>query len=209
MESSTLMRWVRQLYDWVLGWAQSPYGAAALFGLAVAESMVFPVPPDVLLIALALGTRRKALYFGLVCSAGSLCGGIGGYALGHYAFIAGDGFTPLAYFFFDAVPGFSQALYLDLGERFDEWGFAIIFTAGFTPVPYKLFTISAGAFDINFALFALASFLSRTARFMIVAGLIWRFGQPVQRFIDKHFNPLAILFAILLVGGFALFKWLY
>ncbi len=202
------MHWIRQLYNWVLSWAQTPYGALALFVLAVCESIFFPVPPDVLLIALALGRQKKALYFGLICSVGSLCGGAVGYMLGHYAWIAADGFTPLAQFFFHNVPGFNEAVYTDLGQRFEEWGFAIIFTAGFTPVPYKLFTISAGAFGISFPLFLLASATSRTARFMLVSGLIWRFGEPVQAFIDRYFNWLAVAFTVLLIGGFAVLKFL-
>ncbi|MCY3628982.1 MAG: DedA family protein [Rhodothermaceae bacterium] len=202
------MHWIRRLYDWVLSWAETPYGAAALFVLAVTESIFFPVPPDVLLIALALGQRKRALYFGLICSVGSLCGGAIGYMLGHYVWLTPDGFTPLAQFFFHNVPGFSESVYADLGRRFDEWGFVIIFTAGFTPVPYKLFTISAGAFGTSFPLFLLASVVSRTARFMLVSGLIWRFGEPVRIFIDRYFNWLAIAFTVLLVGGFALLKFL-
>ena len=197
------MRWIRQLYDWVLGWAETPFGTSALFLLAVAESVFFPVPPDVLLIALALGHRRKALYFGLICSIGSLCGGIIGYLLGYYVWLTPDGFTAFAQFFFNHVPGFSESVYADLGQKFEDWGFIIIFTAGFTPVPYKLFTVSAGAFATSFPLFLLASAISRTARFMLVSGLLWRFGPPVQVFIDRYFNRLAILFAVLLAGGFA------
>jgi len=200
--------WIRRLYDWVLYWAQTPYGAIVLFAIAVVESIFFPVPPDVLLIALGLGKRKRALYYGLVCSIGSLCGGMIGYSLGNYAWLTSDGFTPLAHFFFHHVPGFSESVYFDLGQRFEEWGFVIIFTAGFTPVPYKLFTVSAGAFGTSFPLFLLASATSRTARFMIVSGLIWRFGEPVRIFIDRYFNWLAIIFAVLLAGGFAALKFL-
>ena len=200
------MRWIRQLYDWVLSWAETPYGTLVLFVLAVTESIFFPVPPDVLLIALALGRRKKALYFGLICSIGSLCGGVIGYTLGHYAWLTSDGFTSLAQFFFHNVPGFNESVYVDLGQRFEEWGFVIIFSAGFTPIPYKLFTVSAGAFGVSFPLFLLASATSRTARFMLVSGLIWKFGAPVQVFIDRYFNWLAILFVILLAGGFAVLK---
>ncbi len=202
------MSWIRWLYDWVLSWAETPYGTLVLFVLAVTESIFFPVPPDVLLIALALGRRNRALYFGLICSLGSLCGGVIGYMLGHYAWLTADGFTPLAQFFFHNVPGFSEAIYSDIGRRFEEWGFIIIFTAGFTPIPYKLFTISAGAFGTSFPLFLLASVTSRTARFILVSGLIWRFGPSVRTFIERYFNWLAILFAVLLAGGFAVLKFL-
>lgn len=203
------MRWLRALYEWVLAWAETPYGPAALFLLAVAESVIFPVPPDVLLIALALGSREKSIRFGVICSAGSILGGIAGYGLGHLAWLAPGGFTPLAEFFFDTVPGFNQELYFQIGERFAEWGFVIVFTAGFTPVPYKLFTVSAGAFDIPFLLFLLASAVSRSARFLLVAGLIYRFGEPIRRFLDRYFNALAVLFAALLIAGFLVVRfWL-
>ena len=202
------MNWLRRLYDWVLSWADSPYGMLALFVLAFAESVFFPIPPDVLLIAMALGRRSKALWFGLVCSAGSLLGGMTGYALGHFAWLTDGGFTSLAHLFFDVVPGFSESVYYELGQRFESWGFVIIFTAGFTPVPYKLFTVSAGAFAISFPLFVLASAVSRTARFLLVTGLIWKFGPSVKRFIDQYFNVLAVVFAIALAAGFAVLKLL-
>ncbi|MCY4170015.1 MAG: DedA family protein [Bacteroidetes bacterium] len=202
------MLWIRRLYEWVLNWAETPYGTIALFVIAVIESIFFPVPPDILLIALGLGKRKRALYYGLICSIGSLCGGMIGYMLGNYAWLTPDGFTPLAQFFFHHVPGFSEPVYFDLGQRFEEWGFVIIFTAGFTPIPYKLFTVSAGAFATSLPLFLLASATSRTARFMIVSGLIWRFGEPVRTFIDRYFNWLAIIFAVLLAVGFATLKFL-
>lgn len=201
------MTWLRRLYDWVLHWAETPYGTAALGALAFAESMFFPVPPDVLLIALALGRRSRAWTFALVCSAASILGGVGGYALGHFLWLSGDGFTPVAHFFFGHVPGFDVALYEQLGRQFEEWGFVIIFTAGFTPIPYKLFTISAGAFDLSFPLFVLASAVSRSARFFLVAGLIWKFGAPIRAFIDRYFNLLAFAFTALLAGGFLVIRY--
>ena len=202
------MHWLRRLYDWILSWAESPYGAAALFVLAFVESVFFPVPPDALLIALVLGSRRRAFFFAAICALGSLLGGAAGYALGHYAWLTGDGFTSLAHFFFETIPGFHQTQYYEVGQRFEEWGFEIIFAAGFTPIPYKVFTISAGAFDVHFALFLFASLISRSARFFIVAALIWWFGAPVKAFIDRYFNLLAILFTILLVGGFIVVRML-
>lgn len=201
------MIWVRRLYDWVLRWAETPYGGAALAVLAFAESMFFPVPPDVLLIALALGRRSRAFSFALICSVASILGGMAGYTLGHFLWFADGTFTGLAQFFFAHIPGFDQALYYELGRRFEEWGFVIIFTAGFTPIPYKLFTISAGAFDISFPLFLVASAISRSARFFLVAGLIWKFGEPITAFIDRYFNLLALAFTVLLVGGFLLLKY--
>ena len=91
---------------------------------------------------------------------------------------------------------------------YDKWNFWIIFTAGFTPIPFKVFTISAGAFDINFLMFLFAGLVSRSARFFLVGWLIWKFGEPIRGFIDKYFNWFAIGFTILLVGGFYIIKYL-
>jgi membrane protein DedA with SNARE-associated domain len=90
---------------------------------------------------------------------------------------------------------------------FEEWNFWVVFTAGFTPIPYKVFTIAGGAFAINFPMFLIASFISRGARFFLVAALIWRFGSPITAFIDRYFNRLAILFTLLLIGGFIALRY--
>ncbi|RMI15401.1 MAG: DedA family protein [Calditrichaeota bacterium] len=203
------MKWIRQLYDWVLHWAETPYGPAALFLLAFAEASFFPIPPDPLLIALVLGARQKAFRFALNCSAASVLGALLGYAIGHFAWWTPSGeFTGLAHFFFDNVPGFSQERFYLVQQLYDEWNFWIVFTAGFTPLPYKVFTISGGAFAINLPLFLLASVVSRSARFFLVAGLIWKFGPGIQAFIDRYFNWLAIGFTVLLIGGFVVVKYL-
>ncbi len=203
------MAWIRRLYDWVLSWADSPYGMQALFVLALVESVFFPVPPDALLIALVLGSRSRAFYLALACAVGSLIGGAAGYGLGYFLWLGTGGeFTSLATFFFGTIPGFSQELYHELGHRFETWGFEIIFVAGFTPIPYKVFTVSAGAFDVDFLRFMFASVVARSARFFAVAALIWWFGEPIRQFIDRYFNLLAIAFTILLVGGFVVVKLL-
>ncbi len=176
---------IRKLYDWVLHWAETPYGTAALFILAFAESSFFPIPPDVLLIALALGARKKALYFALICSLASIAGGFFGYGIGHYLWWEGSTYSGIAHFFFNNIPGFSEQLFTSVQHQYDQHGFLIIFTAGFTPIPFKIFTITAGAFDINLFNFLIASTLSRTVRFFLVAGLIWKYGDSIKSFIDK------------------------
>ena len=202
------MNSIRKLYDWVLKWAETPYGPLALFILAFAESSFFPIPPDILLIALALGARKKSLYFALICSLASISGGLFGYGIGHFLWWEGSGYTGIAYFFFNNIPGFSEQLFTILKSQYDQYGFMIIFTAGFTPIPYKIFTISAGAFDINLLNFLIASTISRSARFFLVSGLIWKFGEPIRSFIDKYFNLLTILFTVLFIGGFILIKYI-
>lgn len=194
------MRWVRSLYDWVLSWAETPYGAAALFVLAFLEASLFPIPPDVLLIALCIGHRGKALWFAAVCTAGSVLGGILGYAIG-WGFWEAVG--PL---FLNYVPGFSPEIFEKVRHLYMTWDFWIVFVAAFTPIPYKVITIAAGVFTINFPMFMVASLVGRSARFLLVASLLYFFGEPIRTFIDRWFNLLVIVFTVLLIGGFALLK---
>lgn len=194
---------VKRLYDWVLSWGNSKWGALALFVLAFAESSFFPIPPDVLLIALCLGAVKRSFRFALICLVGSILGAVGGYAIGYYLWqnTAGE-YTALANWFFAHV--FTEESFLQVKGLYDEYDFWIVFTAGFTPLPYKLFTISGGLFKIDLVMFFVASIVSRGLRFFLIAGLIWKFGAPIKTFIDKYFNLLAILFTVLLIGGFFL-----
>jgi membrane protein YqaA with SNARE-associated domain len=185
----------------MLHWAETPYGALALFGLALAESSFFPIPPDPLLIALCLGAPAMSMRFAANATLASVVGGIIGYGIGAGAW------TLLQDWFFAYVPGVSAESFSSVQELYDRFGFWAIFFAGLTPIPYKVFTLSAGVFSINFGIFVIASILSRGLRFFIVAGLIYRFGQPITRFIDRYFNLLAVAFAVLLVGGFLLIEF--
>lgn len=189
---------LRRMYDWVLHWAQTPYGAWALFWLAFCESSFFPIPPDVLLIALAVAVPKKSLRYAAVCSVGSVLGGCLGYLIGWHFMSAVGGWI---LDFYALTPKWE--IIEDLYQQYDAWAIAI---AGFTPIPYKVFTISAGAFHIHFGIFILASALSRSARFFLVGGLIYIFGARIQGFIEKYFDLLAIAFVVLLVAGFLLVK---
>lgn len=198
---------LRKLYDWVLSWAEKPSAQIALFILAFAESSFFPVPPDVLLIPLVLGYRKKWFKLALTVTIASATGGMFGYLIGFKLWWLGSGeYTPVAKFFFNHI--FPESLFLKMQAAYEKWNFWIVFTAGFTPIPYKVFTVSAGAFKVNFVTFLLASIISRGGRFFLVAGLIYRFGEPIKRFIDKYFNWLALLVTVLLIGGFLVIKGL-
>jgi len=197
---------MRRLYDWVLSWSDKPSAQVALFLLAFAESSFFPVPPDVLLIALVLGYRKRWFRLALITSIASVLGGSFGYFIGHFLWWDGGQYTGLAQFFFNNIPGFSESVFLKMKAKYDLYGFWIVFTAGFTPIPYKIFTISSGAFNLNFTTFLIASAISRGARFFLVSFLIFWFGAPIKRLIDKYFNWLALLFAVLLIAGFLLIK---
>ena len=197
------MNIVKRLYDWMLSWGDSRWGALALFLFAFAESSFFPIPPDVLLIALCLGAVARSFRFATICTAGSILGAVVGYAIGYFVWqnAAGE-YTALAHFFFNHV--FSVEAFEKVGALYDQYNFWIVFTAGFTPLPYKIFTITGGLFHINFVMFIVASIISRGLRFFLIGGLIWKFGAPIKTFIDKYFNLLAIAFTVLLVGSFFL-----
>lgn len=191
---------VRGLYDWVLAWAKTPYSTWALFILAFCESSFFPIPPDILLIAMAVAVPKRALRYALVCSAGSVLGGMFGYLIG-WQFMGLVGEPIIA--FYGLGPKVDQIR--ELFITYDAWAVAI---AGFTPIPYKVFTISAGLFGISFPVFAVASALSRSARFFLLGGLIYRFGGGISDFIDRWFNLLATAAMVLLIAGFAAVKLL-
>ncbi len=189
---------IRRMYDWCMAWMATPYGIWILFLIAVVESSVFPIPPDVFLIALCVAVPLKSFRYALVCTVGSVIGGMIGYGLGYW-FMDGVGQVIIELYHLADKYDLVRELY----QKYDVWA---VGTAGFTPIPYKLFTISAGLFQLNFPSFVLVSILSRAARFFLVAALIWKFGAPIRLFIEKYFNILSIVFMILLVGGFFAFK---
>jgi membrane protein YqaA with SNARE-associated domain len=189
---------LKRLYKWVLSWAHTPYGSIALFLLAFTESSFFPIPPDVLLIALAISIPLRSFRYAIVCSIGSLLGGMFGYFIG-YMLMETIGFRIIEFYHFKDNYEYIQHLY----REYDAWAVGI---AGFTPIPYKVFTITAGAFKIDFWVFSLVSAISRTARFFIVAGIIYHYGEEIKWFIDKYLNLLTIIFVIILVAGFVVLK---
>ena len=185
----------------MLSWGDSKWGALALFLFAFAESSFFPIPPDVLLIALCLGAVSRSFRFAAICLAGSIIGAVVGYGIGYFLWqdTAGN-YTALAEWFYAHV--FSKEAFLRVKSLYDEYNFWVVFTAGFTPLPYKVFTISGGLFHIDIVMFLIASVISRGLRFFLIAALIWKFGAPIKSFIDKYFNWLAIAFTVLLIGSF-------
>ena len=202
------MQIFKKLYDWVLDLSNKKNSSYSITFLSLSESIFFPIPPDVLLIPLCLGNRNKALYFAFLCSISSVLGGIIGYFVGKSLWwsIPGIEYSAVANIFFNYVPGLTDENFNHIKSLYDTWDFWIVFTAGFTPIPFKLITISSGTFNINFAMFVIASITSRSARFFLLAILIRIFGGRIRFFIEKYFNLLAILFTVLLIGGFAIIK---
>jgi len=196
----TLLRPVRRLYDWVLSWAETPYGPLALFVLSFCEASFFPIPPDPLLIALCLGMRSRSAWFAALCTGASVLGGMLGYWIGYTAFEAVG--RPILEIYSSAEVFEAQA------QNFRDFGGVAVFGAALTPVPYKVLTITAGVTQLNLVEFTLASIAGRGLRFFAVAGLLWWLGEPIARFIERWFEVLTIVFGVLLIGGFVVVKFL-
>jgi membrane protein YqaA with SNARE-associated domain len=213
---------VRRLYDWMLHWADSKYGLPALVVLSFAESSFFPIPPDILLIALVLGATSRWYKYAFWCTLASVAGGFAGYGIGvfawgtmgrwivenvvHMTLVEVDGRLDIA------LPGYLiSSMGSALGgeylfQVYDHWNAWIVFIFGLTPLPYKLTTITAGVARVNLPVFLIVSLAARACRFFIVAWLLYKWGEPAKRFIDRYFNLLCIAFVVLLVGGFAILK---
>jgi len=201
LKVNLLFNWVRRLYDWVLHWADSPYGVPALIILAFTEASFFPVPPDLLLIALAVGVPRKAFKFALYCTLASVAGALLGYVIGiKFYEIVGKGIIEFY--------GISEQ-FNDVKQMYNENAFSAIAIAGFTPIPFKVFTIAAGVFNVNISELFFASLFSRGARFFLVAGLIYRFGPTIKVYIDRYFNKLALLLVVLMAIGFGAVRYIF
>jgi membrane protein YqaA with SNARE-associated domain len=173
--------------------------------MSFAESSFFPVPPDVLLAPLALGAPKKWIRFAAVCSIASILGGVLGYCIGMFLWSA---IGPWAYAHLGGI-GLTAANFDKFHSWYDKYDFWIVFTCGFTPLPYKVCTISAGVARINFFGFLVASAASRSARFFLVAGLIGWKGEKIRPVIEKYFNWFALAFVALLIGGVLVIKWLH
>ena len=187
------------MYDWVLHWAATPYALPALFLISFVESSFFPIPPDILLIAMTVAVPALWIRFSLFCSVASVLGGMFGYLIGYqFMDLIGNGIVELYHL---------QDKFEKIGGLYDEHQGWAVAAAGFTPLPYKVFTLAAGAFKIDFPTFVLASAISRSARFFLVGFIIYKFGPPIKLWIEKYFNLFSIVFFILLVLGFYLLKF--
>ena len=188
------------LYDWTMGVARHRHALWGLAAVAFIESSLFPIPPDVLLIPMVLARPQRAFLLASVCTLASVAGGYLGYAIGYFAF---ESFGKEVLEFYGAMDRYEA-----LKSSFAEWGAWIIVLKGMTPIPYKLITIASGALKFDLATFTLASLVSRSLRFFLVAALLWRFGEPIRLFIEKRLMLLTSLFAAALVGGFIVLRYL-
>ena len=192
---------IKKLYNWTISHASHPFAIGFLAVIAFLESSIFPIPPDVLLIALVLASRDKAWIMASVCTVFSVSGGLFGYIIGFFLFTSiGD---PILEFY-----GY-QDHFSRFKSVYNDWGAWIVFAGGFTPIPYKVITIASGAVHFNLITFLVASIVSRGMRFFLVSALLWYFGPPVRKIIEKNLNFFAILFFAILLLGFIVIRYVF
>lgn len=191
-----IVDWFKSMVAWVTHFAYTPYGVWALATLSFAESSFFPIPPDVLLMALAVAEPELSLWFATVTTVASVLGGMFGYFIGY------KGGRPLMRRWFSKEKVATVESYY---QRYDVWA---VGAAGLTPLPYKLFTITAGVFALSFPRFMLASVVSRGLRFYAEGFFFWFFGPSIQNWVHDYFGIITVVFLVVLVGGFWLVKHL-
>lgn len=193
-------RFIRFLYDWVLSWAHSRFGTVALALLSFSESSFFPIPPDVLQLALSVERPKRSFYYAAVSSVASVCGAALGWYIGYALWeVVGPVFVPAI---------ISQANMDKVANFFSEWGFSALFVAAFTPIPFKAFTITSGIGGASLPMVLFASLIGRSARFFLMGSLVFALGPRVGRWIDKYFGWLTIALLVLLIVGFYCIKYL-
>ena len=194
------MKFLRNIYNWTLQKAQHKNAKWYLSLISFAESSVFPIPPDIILIPMALASKVNALFYAFLCTLFSVLGGILGYTIG--------------YFFFNSIGLYIVEFYhLEnsfsvFEDYYKEFGILIVLGAGITPFPYKFITIASGVFGLNIFLFIIISIVGRGSRFYLIALLLYFFGEKIKLIIDKYFNILTIVFFILLVGSVFIIRFL-
>jgi len=186
-----------RLYDWVLGWAKHPRASRYLAALSFAESSFFPIPPDVMLAPMALGRRDRAWWFAFITTVWSVLGGALGYLIGMFLF---DVLAQPLISFYDASEAFATAQ-----DKFKAHGVWIVFIAGFTPIPYKIFTISAGLASMAFLPFVVASLIGRGARFFLVSALIYFGGERFESGLRRYVDLIGWLVIALIVVGLGVY----
>ena len=194
--------WLRRLYVWVLSWADSPYGTAGLAGISFAESSFFPIPPDVLQIALSVSRPQRAFLFAAVSTVASVAGGALGWAIGWSLWQA------TSQFFFDWIPGFTAEHFAYVEEQYQANAGIAIFAAAFTPIPFKVFTIAAGACSVPLPTLLIASAAGRGLRFFLVAGVMRVFGEQAKRILNRNLELVTLVLGAAIVAGFVTIRYI-
>jgi membrane protein YqaA with SNARE-associated domain len=186
--------WLKKFHIWSLQWANTKWGTWSLFICAFADASFLPLPTPMFFLALALLNITKTYKYALFATLGTLSGAIAGYAIGHFAWINMHGeFTGLAQFLFNNFPGFSEDIYNKIQILYSKWDFWILFIASVLPLPYKIFSISSGVFDISIFIFCTATLISQGIKFFLLALLIIKSGPEVKKLLEYNLKPIAIV----------------
>jgi membrane protein YqaA with SNARE-associated domain len=186
--------WLKKFHVWSLQWADTKWGTWSLFICAFADACILPLPTPMFFLALALLNITKTYKYALFATLGTLSGAVAGYSIGHFAWINIHGeFTGLAQFLFNNVPGFSESIYNKIHILYTKWDFRILFIASVLPLPYKIFSISSGVFDINLFIFSTATLISQGIKFFLLALLIMKLGPEVKKLLEFNLKPVAII----------------
>lgn len=191
---------MKSIYDWCMNLVSGRYAVPALCAVSFIESSFFPIPPDLFLIPLILARRTEAFKIALYTTIASVLGGLFGYGIGYFLY---DTVGIAILNFFHYTQKFESFRHL-----YNEYGAWIVFGAGITPFPYKIITIASGVTHLNLVVFMIASMIARGLRFFLIAALLWKYGTPMKTYIEKNLGWLSVLFFVLLIGGFALIKFL-
>jgi membrane protein YqaA with SNARE-associated domain len=195
-----LKNMIRSMYDWTIRLAAHKHAVWALATISFFESIFFPIPPDAVLLPMCLSQRRKSFLYATVCMLASVAGGVTAYMIG--------------LFFYDTVGRVIIAFYGmdqkfdDVKAAYDEWGAWLLVAKGFAPIPYKVMAILSGVLQMNLLTFVIASAAGRSIRFYLIAGLAWKFGDPVRHFIEAHLTKVCLAFLALIILGFVMIKYL-
>jgi membrane protein YqaA with SNARE-associated domain len=191
----------RRLYDWTMALSRGPRAPQALGAVSFAESSFFPIPPDVMLVPMAMARPDRAYYYAGICTIASVIGGLLGYAIGAFAYDTLGQLIIKLYGGADKVE--------DMRALYREWGALVILIKGVTPIPYKFVTIASGIAGYDLLWFLLLSIVTRGARFYLVAGVLNLFGGPIKDFIEKHTTLVGLSVLAGIVGGFVIIKYLH
>jgi membrane protein YqaA with SNARE-associated domain len=199
--------WQKKFYVWSLQWANTKLGTWSLFICAFADASFFPLPTPMFFLALALLNTIKTYKLALFATLGTLSGAIAGYSIGHFAWINMHGeYTGIAQFLFNNIPGFSQEIYNKIHILYSKWDFWILFIASVLPLPYKIFSISSGVFDINIFIFCFATLISQGIKFFLLGLLILKLGPKVKKLFEYNLKPISIVVTACIAIGILAIK---
>ena len=191
---------IKGLYNWTMGLAESRYALWALAVVAFVESSFFPIPPDVLMIPMIIARPSRAFLIAGIATVASVLGGLFGYYIGYALFeVIGQ---PIFDFY-----GKANSV-AEFSTRYNEYGAWAVLIAGVTPFPFKVITIMSGVTQLSLPVFIVSAIIARALRFFLVATLLWKFGEPIREFIEKRLGLMFTLFCVILIGGFALVRYL-